>query len=72
MINADKCNGSCNAVNNLSTKTGVSSEWKAVNVKVFNKIKRIKVARTLVKHTSCDCKFNLDCMLYIDFRSKIE
>ena len=38
MISLDKCNGSCNAVDDLSTKIRVPSETKYENVKVFNMI----------------------------------
>ena len=31
-----------------------------VNVKVFNKITKGNEAKTLVKHTSCDCKCKFD------------
>ena len=60
MISLDKCNGSCNAADNLSTKIGLPGKTKDVNVKVFNMIKRINEAKTLVKHFSydCYCKFN--------------
>ena len=41
MISLDKCQGSCNAVDDLSTKISVPSETNDVNLKVFNMIKRI-------------------------------
>ena len=41
MISLDKCKGSCNAVDDLSTKISVPSETNDVNVKVFNMINRI-------------------------------
>ena len=56
MINLDKCNGSSNVVNDLSTKIFVPSNTKDINVKVFNVIKKINEAKTSVKHDSCDCK----------------
>ena len=37
----DKCNGSCNVANDLSTKICVPSETKDVNVEVFKMITRI-------------------------------
>ena len=60
MISLDKCNGSFNAVDNLSTKICVASETKDINVKACNMITRINEVKTLVKHISCDfkCKFN--------------
>ena len=33
----------------------VSSETKDVNIKVFNKIRKINEAKTMVKHVSGDC-----------------
>ena len=38
MISLDKCRGSCNFVDNLSTKIYVPSKTKDINVKVFNMI----------------------------------
>ena len=49
MIMLDKCNGSCNVVDDLSTKISVPSEIKDVNVKVFNMIARIYKPKTLIK-----------------------
>ena len=59
MISLDKCNGSCNAVDDLSTKICVPSETKNMIDKKFNMITRINEAKTLVKHISYDfkCKF---------------
>ena len=56
MISLDKCNGRCNAVDDLITKVYVSSEIKDVNVKIFNTITRIYAAKALIKYISCDCK----------------
>ena len=36
LFSLDKCNGSCNAVDELSTKKCVPSKTKDINVKVFN------------------------------------
>ena len=55
IISLDKCNRSCNAVCNLYMKICVSSETKDVNIKVFNKIRKINEAKTMVKHVSGDC-----------------
>ena len=61
MISLDKCNRSCNAINDLSTKICVPSKAKDVNVKVFNMITRRIEAKMLVKRFLCDfkCKFNI-------------
>ena len=60
IISLDKCNGCCNAVDDLSTKICAPSETKDVNVEVFNTIAKINEAKTLVKYISrdCKCKFN--------------
>ena len=42
MSGLDKCSGSCNGVNELSSKIGILSETKHVNVKVFNMITQIE------------------------------
>ena len=56
MINLDKCIGSCNAVDGLSTKIYSPSKTKDIDVKVFNMITRINEDKTLIKHISCGCK----------------
>ena len=58
MIIFDKCNGSCDVVDESSPKMCVRSEIKHINVKtlVFNMITKINEAKTLVKYISCDCK----------------
>ena len=60
MIVLDKCYGTCNAADDLSTKMFFSSETKYVIIKVFNMITRINEAKTLLKRISCNCncKFN--------------
>ena len=55
MIKLDKCSGSCNSVDDLSTKICIPSKTKDENVKVFNMITNRNEAKTLVKHISCDC-----------------
>ena len=57
VISLDKYNGSCNAVDDLSTKIyvfPVPSKKHDVNVKVLNMIARINEIKTSVKHISCD------------------
>ena len=55
MINLDKCNASCHAVDNLSTKICVPNKTKSINAKILNVITRIiEKKKTLVKHISCD------------------
>ena len=59
LINLDKCSGSYNSVDDLSTKICFRSKTKDVNVKVFNMITNRNEAKT-VKHvpSDCKCKFN--------------
>ena len=60
IINLDKYNRNCIAVDDLSPKICVPSKKKDVNVKLFNIITKINEAKTLIKHISCGwkCKFN--------------
>ena len=60
IYNLDKCNKSCNVVDNLSTKICVPNKTKSLNVKVFNMITRIKESNALIRHISCDCKCKVD------------
>ena len=60
MIGLDKCNGCCNAVDDLSTKMSISNKTKDINVKVFNIVTRLYEDNTLVKHISCDCKWKIN------------
>ena len=60
LTSLDKCNRSCNVLDDLSTKICVPSKTKDVNVKIFNTITRINQVKVLIKHVSwdCTCKFN--------------
>ena len=60
IISLDKCNGSCNAINDLSMKISVPSKTKHVNVIVFNMITRRNKAKILVKYYSCYCKWKFN------------
>ena len=52
MIILDKCSGSCNPVDDLSTEICIPIKTKDVNVKVFNMITR--------RNEACDCKFKFN------------
>ena len=52
----NKCSGSCNSVEDLSTKIYVLSKTKDINVNVFNMITSINEAKTMMKHAPYDCK----------------
>ena len=60
MIILDKCNRSCNTVDDLFLKMYFLSERKGVNVKVFNMTARLYGAKALVEHLLWDCKCKLD------------
>ena len=60
MISLDKCNGSCKAVNDWSTKICAPSETKDANVKSCDRITRISEFKTLVNHISCNSKCEFD------------
>ena len=57
MIILNKCSGSCNSVDELSTKICVLSKTKDINVKVCNMITRTIETKTMVKHFSWDYKY---------------
>ena len=46
MISLNKCNGSCNAIDDLSKKICILGETKDVNVKLFNMITRADEDKT--------------------------
>ena len=56
IISLDKCNGSCNAVDDFFARICIPSDTTDKNVKVFNMITRTNEVKTLLKHISCDCK----------------
>ena len=49
MIILDKYSGSCNSVDDLSTKICILSKTKDINVKVFNMITNQNEAKTMLK-----------------------
>ena len=55
MISLDKYSGSCNSVDDLSTKICVLTETKDIYVKVFNMIITRNEAKAILKHILCDC-----------------
>ena len=61
MISLHKCSGTCNSVDELSAKICVPTKKNDVNGKVFNMTTNRNEAKTVVKHTSfdCKCKFNI-------------
>ena len=56
MVKLDRCNGSCNTLDDLTKKMCVVSKTEDVTIKVFNMMSRINEWNTLTKHISCNCK----------------
>ena len=58
-MNLDMCAGSCNTLDNLSSRVCILNETKHLNLHVFN-ITGVNESRTLTKHISCkyECKFD--------------
>ena len=50
MVSLDRCNGSCNTLDDLSSRIYVPNKVKDVNLNIFNVITRINEAKTLAKH----------------------
>ena len=55
IVNLDRCNGICNTLNNISSRTCVQNKGKGNNFSVFNMIARSNESKTS-KHISCKCK----------------
>ena len=60
MISLDKFHGSCNVVDDLSTKICVPSKTKGIDFIIFKMIAKINEAKALVKHVLCDCKYKFN------------
>ena len=50
MVSLNKCNGSCNTLDDPFRRIWVPNKTDYVNSKVFNMIKGINEAKTLIKH----------------------
>ena len=60
IISIDRCNGSCNIVEDLLCKICVYNKIEDVNLKVFNIIKGINESKVLAKHILHYCRCDLD------------
>ena len=60
MISLDKYSGSCNSIDDFSTKICIPSKTKDTKYKVFNVITNNTEAKAMIKHISCNCKWNLN------------
>ena len=59
-ITINKCQGSCNTINDPYAKLCVSDIIKSINVKVFNLISRTNETRHIECHKTCKYKCTLD------------
>ena len=59
-IKINKCNGSCNSINDPYAKVCVSDVIKNINVKEFNLMSRTNETRHIELHETCKCKCRLD------------
>ena len=56
-VKLDRCDGSCNTLNDLSNKIYVPNKTEGLNLSVFNLIMGINWSITLKKHVSPRCKY---------------
>ena len=56
----NRCNESCNTVEDPFGRICVHNKIEDVNLKVFNPIKMINESKTLIKHISCACGCEFD------------
>ena len=59
-VKLDRCNGSCNTLNDLFNKVCVPNKTEDLNLSVFNMITEINKSKTLTKHVPCECKCKFD------------
>ena len=60
MVKLGRCVGSCNSLNDLSSKVCVPNKTENLNLNVFNMITGISESKTLTKDVSCECKYKFD------------
>ena len=59
-VKLDRCDGSCNTLNDLSNKLCVLNKIEKLNLSVFNMITGINKSKILTKDISCKCKCKFD------------
>ena len=59
-ITINKCQGSCNTINDPYAKICVPNTIKNINVKIFNLISRTNETRHIEWHKTCNCKCSLN------------
>ena len=62
-IKINKCNGSCNTINNPYAKICVPNEIKNTNIKLFNLMSRTNETKHIKWRNTCKCKCRLDASI---------
>ena len=60
MVSLDRCNGSCNTLDNPADRICVPNKTEDINWNVFNVITTINKWKTLLTLISHDCKCKFD------------
>ena len=60
MVSSDRCNESCNTLDDFSNRICVPNKIEYLKLNVFNMITKINESKTLTKHISCDCNCEFD------------
>ena len=63
-VNLERCNGSCNVLNDVSSRVCVPNKTEDLNKHVFNMITRINESKVFTKHISCKCECMFDGRKY--------
>ena len=56
LVKLDRCVGSCNTLNDLSSKVCAPNKTEKLNLSAFNMVTGINESKILTKHVSCECK----------------
>ena len=55
-VKLDRCVGSCNTLDDLSSNTCVPNKTEDLNLNMFNMVTEINESKKLTKCISCECK----------------
>ena len=60
MVKLDRCVGSCDTLNDLSSKVCVPTKTEDLNLSMISMITGINESKTLTEHISCELKCKFD------------
>ena len=60
IISLERCDGSCDTAEDPFCRMCVSNKTEGVYLKVFNITKEINESKTLIKHVSCEYRYEFD------------